>query len=576
MPLPEAPAPAPHEAVRHGAGFRTAIVLAAGSGLLVFAAEVVFVHLLAVVVGTSVYAFGLILFVFLVCLSLGTPVATWLARRFGADALAFGLVTTALALALSSVLWDKIPAVFVALGPAVRVWRSRELVRIACTFGALFVPVVLMGTTFPLVLRAARTASAGADVGRITAANTAGSIVGSLLGGFVVLPALGSQRSVLLVAVAYAALSIVAGRSHAHAASLSRWGPAALVLAVALALPRWDLSRLSSGANVYFDEGVVPRGELEWIEEDIHGGVTTVVRGDDGQRTLLTNGKFQGNDGEELRENRGFAHLPAMFSKGRGPALVIGLGTGTTTGTLGAYDYERIDVAEISPAIVRAARTTFREANDAILDDPRVHLLMEDGRNVLLTRKTQYDLVTIEVTSIWFAGAGNLYNKEFYELVSKRLATGAVLQQWIQLHHTNRRVVTSILATVRAVFPHVLVFVNGHQGHILASHAPLSVSREHLFEMEKKPAIRRSLGGEHLVDFARGLVLDETRLADLITDSSTELDTPAADFVSTDQNMFLEYATPKGNVPGADDVPLTVAFLAGYRTKTLLLAHLSF
>ncbi len=558
------------------AAFRRALAIGAGSGLLVFASEVVFVHILAVVVGTSVYAFGLILFVFLVCLSLGTPLATWLARRYGPNALAIGLVGTALALALSSVLWDKIPAVFVALGPAVRVWRSRELVRIVCSFVSLFVPVVLMGTTFPLGRRAARAESTGADVGRITAANTLGSIVGSLLGGFVLLPHLGSQRSLLFVAVSYAVLSLVAGGARRTLATPARWAPVVGVGLLVLALPRWDLSRLTSGANVYFDAGVVPKGTLEWIDEDIHGGVTTVVLGDDGQRTLFTNGKFQGNDSDEMRQNRGLAHLPAMFTKGRDTALVIGLGTGTTTGTLGAYDFRHIDVAEISPAMVRAAKTTFRGVNHGILDDPRVHVLVEDGRNVLATKKTQYDLITVEVSSIWFAGAANLYNKEFYDIVSKRLAAGGVLQQWLQLHHTNRRVVTTILATVRSVFPHVLVFVNGHQGHIVASHTPLTVSRTHLFELEKNPRLKGTLGGEHLLDHARGIVLDEERLAAMIADSALELDMPEQDFVSTDDNLFLEYATPKGNVPGADDIPNTVGYLASYRTKLLLLAHLTF
>ena len=179
------------------------------------------------------------------------------------------------------------------------------------------------------------------------------------------LPRLGSQRGLIAIALAYLAFAWLA-RRHAPtgegegAASRSR--VAVLVgvgVVLAIVLPRWDLARLTSGANVYFDEGVVPQGVVESVREDVHGGVTTVVRGADGTRTLLTNGKFQGNDSREVTDNRGFAHLPVVFAKERKRAMVIGLGTGTSAGTMAAYDFERIDIIELSPAIVDAARTIF-------------------------------------------------------------------------------------------------------------------------------------------------------------------------------------------------------------------------
>src|SRR6185312_11955866 len=132
-------------------------------------------------------------------------------------------------------------------------------------------------------------------------------------------------------------------------------GGAAVVFAIAL--PRWDMARLTSGANVYFTTGPPPDA-IEMVRADVHGGVTTVARRG-ALRTMYTNGKFQGDDGPEMPAQRRFAHFPSLFVRSFDRALVIGLGTGTTLGTIATYPWKRVDVAEISPSIVEASRRYF-------------------------------------------------------------------------------------------------------------------------------------------------------------------------------------------------------------------------
>lgn len=553
---------------------RDAILMSFASGLLVFSCEVVMVHLLALVIGTSVYAFGLMLAIFLVSLSVGTPVATRLGTRFGAGAVHVGFTAAGIALLLSLFVWDKLPLLFTTLGPVVRSWGAREATRGVAAFVALFVPVVAMGTTFPLVLRAARASQVGGDVGRLTVANTIGSILGSIVAGFWLLPHLGSQRSLVAIALIYLSFPIFAAR-HAFKRSVSPVQGRVVAFALggvvlAIVSPRWNLARLTSGANVYFDSGVVPDGVLERVHEDIHGGVTTVVRAPDGTRTLLTNGKFQGNDGQEIGDNRAFSHLPVIFAKNRAHAMVIGLGTGTSAGTMAAYDFQGIDIAELSPAIVEASRTTFAKINHDVMKNPRVHLHLDDGRNVLLVGKDQYDVISIEVSSIWFAGAANLYNREFYTLVDQHLAEGGVLQQWFQLHHTNRRIVSETVATLRSVFPCVYIAITGHQGQLLASRKPFRVYRDALFDLEKIGYVKETLGSTHLVDLVKSVVLDENGVDDFLKSAREDLDLDENALLSTDDNLFLEYATPKMNVPSADDIADTVSHLGKYRLRATL------
>jgi spermidine synthase len=307
------------------------------------------------------------------------------------------------------------------------------------------------------------------------------------------------------------------------------------------------------------------------VREDVHGGVTTVVRRG-AVTTMYTNGKFQGDDGPEMPAQRRFAHFPSLFVPRFDRALVIGLGTGTTLGTIAAYPWGRIDVAEISPSIVEASRRYFTPQTLGALTDPRVALDLNDGRNVLLVAQTPYDLVTIELTSVWFAGASSLYSREFYELVRGRLSPGGVLQQWVQLHHIRRRELSSIVKTLRGTFPHVALFVGGEQGILVASEAPLVASAARLAELEKRPALQATLSGKRMVDLFDELYASEEDLDRFVSQAEGH---GSAVPLSTDDNLYLEYATPKGNVLNYDaSLAETLAMLGRYKTADPRAKHL--
>jgi spermidine synthase len=545
-------------ASRRPVPIEVSLFLAAGaSGGLVFASEVVFVHLLALVDGTSVYAFGVVMAVFLVALSAGASASRGLVRRAGEDALSASFAISGLVLAVTVPLWDRLPDLFVAAGPYVTSWMGREVVRAMVAALAIGLPAACMGMTFPIVLgRVAHRADRGMQTGRIAAANTIASIAGSLVGGFVLLPALGSQRSCWVIALAYC----IAGLSVRMRAK--RWisGTTAIATMVVLATPRWDMARLASGANVYF-ERQPEQGPVVWIDEDLHGGVVTVTR-DDGTSatsprrgqdrgdlyTLWTNGKYQGDNGLQIAAQRGFADVPAMFVRHFGRSLVIGLGTGTTLGALARYPFEHIEVAELSPGIVAAARTFFAHVNGGVLADQRVHVMLEDGRNTLLVEHSGYDLVTVELTSIWFAGAANLYSREFYALTARRLNDGGVLSQWIQLHHTTLREIASQLATARAVFPHAAFFVRGNQGMLV-------LSATHLQARRRSPS-----------DLDDLMLADET-LDAFVDDVCARQHLTRDAILSTDDDRRLEYATPRNNVPGMPSIDEMTAELRRWRRQ---------
>ena len=527
---------------------RSLFFLAFASGCLVFAAEVVFTHLLALIIGNSAYAFGLILAAFLSCLFLGASRASWAQRRFGEASLPLGLAASGLGLAVSLPLWDKLPYFFNNTGEVLTSFAAREATRGVAAFLMLLVPTTLMGLTFPLLLqRVARYAHVGRWVGRLTAVNTLGAVLGALLTGYVILPWLGSQRALLAIALCFAlAALLVLGWAHSRRRQVTLAGAGATLL-IALVSPRWDLAMLTSGTNVYFDGYHAP-DEILMMREDVHGGVTTVTD-TGGVRTLLTNGKFQGNTGWEMNAQRFFAHYPSLFVKDYRDLLVIGLGTGTTLGTLAGYPWHKIDVAEISPSILFAAKSYFGESNLGAIDDPRVTVHHADGRNFVLVREQKYDLISMELSSVWFAGAASLYSREFYHLIHERLKPGAVFQQWVQLHHIRPRDFAIILNTLRHQFAHVTLFYGGGQGIVVASDAELVASKARVQALERTPEVARTVPrARPLLDLFNDVLLSDAGLDRFLAQAAVEAGESVEQMISTDGNLYLEYATPHGNV----------------------------
>lgn len=547
----------------------TMLAFAFASGFVVFAAEVVETHLLALLIGNSAYAFGLMLAVFLVCLAMGAARSHAFAARHGDRAMTVGLGAAAISLAITMPLWAELPRLFLFAGKHVHSWGGREVVRAIAALAILAVPTVFLGTTFPLLLgRVAARRDVAARVGRLTVANTVGTIFGSMLTGYFVLPLLGSQGSLVAITLLLVLAAVIAHRTFTDKplAQTRAFAMPVAAAAIVIIAPSWNIARMTNGANVYFTAGPPP-DSIEQVWEDVHGGVTSVARRSD-VLTLYTNGKFQGDNGAEMPAQRRFAHFPSMFVKNEERVLVIGLGTGTTLGTIAAYPWKHIEVVEISPSIVEASRKYFSGPARNSLSDPRVVLALEDGRNHLLVTPNRYDLVTMELTSVWFAGASNLYSHEFYELVRARLAKEGIFQQWVQLHHIRRRELAAIVHTLRGVFPHVALFVGGAQGILVASTDPLVASRARLNKLSAEAGIRETLGNASMLTLFDELVASEEDLDRFISE------TPDKPFVSTDDNLFLEYATPKGNVLDYHaSLRETIDLLMSYKTKDAVERH---
>jgi spermidine synthase len=533
------------------------LLLSFVSGLALFALEILWTHLLAAVIGTSVYAFSNMLLAVLVALYLaarteGTPEA----RR---ARLAPLVLRGALLLAVTIPLIAMSGFVFSFVGLFDPPFVVRELTRLVVAL-TLIVPVgYALSRIFPrLLMSCIAVGRESRSIGLLTSVNTAGCLSGLLLARFFLIPVLGSATSLrIIVAVLVLSCVVAAGR---HRADLSlgaiapSWRARLVLLAglVGFFWPSWYPTWLLSNRNVYFT--VRSQGDYHQLlfeEEDPEGGFVTVHRASSGYLDLRTNGKFEGNNSGEMTAQLSFGYLPALAAARTGNAFLVGLGTGTTLKGLGDFPFEHIDIAEMSRPMIKAARTYFADVNGGILEDPRVSLIHDDGRNALALANRRYDVISIEITSIWFAGAANLYSRDFYRAAHLRLEKDGVLVQWLQLHHMRPTELWMIVNTLRSEFPHVALFYDGGQGQMLASDQPISLDWARLQASLQWTSKGIAMTPEALYTITANMLLDEEGVEHLV-ERGTRLPARAAELarryvVDSDLWPYLEYATPKGN-----------------------------
>jgi spermidine synthase len=451
-----------------------AAIALSGAAAMVY--ENAWTHALTLVIGGSVYSFTTMLVTFLIGLAAGGYLY---ARLFGARAVsasAFGLIELGVGLAaLATIpLFEKLPLLFIRLHDSFGDSFSMLLaMRVLLAFAVMFLPTLLLGMTFPLVvcLFTQNVYRVGSGVGTTYAANTLGAIVGAFAGGFIFLPIAGMQHSIVVGALLNLTVGwalLVADPRPGRILRLGLGGAVAAAIAgVAFRFPSWDPAVLTSGVTVYAERlKALPTDSLRL--EEMHrdnllyyreGLTATVSVHEMGKayRYFKTNGKVDGSYGDALTMLM-TGYVPMLLHPEARQVAVIGLGTGMTVKAVGSFpSVKGIEVLEIEPAIVEAARF-FGEKNGKILDDPRVRVVPTDGRNYLMAAPRLYDLIISEPSNPWIAGIASLFTRDFYATARRKLAPDGVFTQWIHVYSMSPDDLRMVLRTFSESFPHVSVW----------------------------------------------------------------------------------------------------------------------
>jgi spermidine synthase len=525
-------------------------------GCTAFAYEIAWTRLLAISIGSSTYAFTLMLAAFLT----GTVIGSVLFQRFAARSRVVSLSTfsstqtwTGIAAVSSLLLFQWIPAVVpLVLHATHQAFAGIILAQFIASALAVLPVAIVFGFNFPAVIvlienTATPGVASSAVVGRAYGANTLGAIVGALVTGFWLVPLLGSFRVIGVVAAINLLLALIlavqaprraTARLAVNAAGL------AFVLFVAASSAFYNKSLVSLSALLYGNtfqghltlSEIAQASDLVFMADGANDSVA-VFRSDN-YVALRVNGKTDASTGD-ARTQLLLAHLGAAFHPAPRRALIIGFGSGMTASALARYpSLERIDCVEIEPAVLRAA-PYLQSLNRGVLSDPRLHLIFDDARNFLLTSRQKYDLIISEPSNPWIAGVATLFTVEYYHAVRQRLAPGGIFVQWLQAYSLSPADLRMVAASLAPHFPEVTLW-RGDEADLLflcrTDSPPFSFQRLHaLWENQSLRADFELLDVHQPEGLVAYYLLDDSAVRSLGTAAP----------LNTDDRTLLEYHAPK-------------------------------
>lgn len=271
---------------------------------------------------------------------------------------------------------------------------------------------------------------------------------------------------------------------------------------------------------------------------------TVSVRKDWDVTSLAINGRTNSSDHEDMPTQVMLGQLPLLLAPSIKNGLVVGFASGVTVGAMLQSPIESLECLELEPATVNASRF-FEHVNNRPLNDPRLHLIIDDARTYLRVTPARYDVIVSEPSHPWVPGVANLFTREFFELGRDRLTKEGVFVQWLQIYQLSTDSLRSVLATFHKVFPNVLVFrvegaTKGKDLLLVGSNTPMPIDQAmgRLRERISDPRIAAELARVNLkseADIRSWYVCDQTQLAPAV----------AGAVINTDDNMHIETTVPR-------------------------------
>ncbi len=548
-------------------------------GCTAFAYEIAWTRLLAVTIGSSTYAFTLMLATFLTGAVIGSALfQLFVSRpqwRLSLTTLCWAQTGIGASALSSLLLFHWIPAVIPPLLRATdRTFGGLVLTQAVTTALTVLPAAIVFGFDFPMIIalldrKGSHAPGSSAAAGRAYAANTIGAIAGALLTGLWLIPTLGSFRVIASVA----ALNLTVALAIHLSSPQRRFGLVAIdgvlivgaFLAASSALYNQSLFSLSAvlygssyQGRLTLDE-IAATKDLVFAAEGVNDSVAVVRT--DGDVALRINGKIDAST-QDSRTQLLLGHLGAAFHGSPHRVLVIGFGSGMTVSAVARYpDVQRIDCIEIEPAVIRAA-PYLQSLNRNVLNDPRVHVIFDDARNFLLASTQTYDLIISEPSNPWIAGIATLFTDEYYAAARQRLAPGGMFVQWVQAYSLAPADLRMIIATFAPHFPDVTLWRGGETDLLLLGRTDHSRFQfGHLQSLWQNADLRDDFTSMEIHQpegLAAYFLLDDAAVRQLARGSR----------LNTDDRTLLEYDAPR-SLLASDAIDFDQEIVARFRGAPL-------
>lgn len=466
------------------------------SGFAAIALEVLWTRVLVLTIGGSTYAFSIVLAVFLSGIALGSGAGSWILsrilanyKRIGANermVVIFGILQLTLGISVMLLLpvLGNLPIIFLTVFKSFgSTFANLQLGLFLLTSLIIFVPTFLMGVAFPVIIKVyslirlyslesegrIRVDSRSTEgVAYLYAANTIGGVFGALIAGFLLIPAIGTPKSILLMAALYLGIGvlIVFRISSNKIVKVTAPAIAAALILFGFRWTGWEKSLFAAG--LYVDPAAyqevsqkqlvntLKKSRLLFEKEGVSAYVS--VREDaTGNISLQINGKTDASTGADMENQILLGQLPMLLHPDPKQVAIVGMGSGITLGSVLSHTIEHVDAIEIEPAVVDAAKY-FAEFSNNATADRRVKLVVADGRNFLMSAGNQYDVISSEPSNPWLSGSSKLFTKEYFSLLKNAINKDGVILQWINMYAISSYGLKSVISAYLDVFPEVAAF----------------------------------------------------------------------------------------------------------------------
>jgi spermidine synthase len=417
-----------------------AVVFLTGASVLIV--EVLAVRVLSPFYGNTIFTVSSVISVILLALSVGYYAGGVLADRRPSLEWFFGIILS------SGILLLLLHFLGTLLLPALGRALSLEVGPLVSAALLFLLPALLLGTLSPYAVKLQSMYAPGEGVGRVAGEiffwSTLGSITGSLLAGFVLIPRFGVDRilianGVVLFALGFVPMLMIARRSKGVYA-------APVVLALALGVPALAASKTGEDV-VYLKDGVYQK--ITIYEGEYYGRPARFLLLDRSESGAM----FLDNDdpAELVYDYTKYYSLYRVFTPNVRRALVLGGGAySIPKALLRELPDAVVDVAEIEPSFFELSQQYFR-----VEPSPRLRNHVEDGRRFLQDAGTPYDLIFGDVYYSYFSVPPHFTTQEFFRLAKDRLAPGGVfIANMIgDLSRQQPSLILSEIKTFRTVFP---------------------------------------------------------------------------------------------------------------------------
>jgi spermidine synthase len=519
------------------------VIAVAVSGFVSLGHEVVWFRAMLSYVYSSTYAFSLMLALFLFGIGAGGLLAATLPTQIRESTRAIGLITIATAASfwVSGLIYPHLNRYGYAL-IGLRLVDSWEkglvLMTTQCAL-ILLVPATLLGITFPATLHLLTKTRPdfASQLGRLYSLNTVAGIAGSVATGFLMIPAIGMRPTLMMLIVLQlvVGLAIVMVTLRLTARLLA--GVVTLVLLLVLPPPP---TRMFLNAIVPFPEA----NRVIFYRDGISDSTAVIENRKTGERVVAYS-DGRGTAGTVLANTQKFlGHVSMLLHPSPREVLNIGFGVGNSMSAIITHDPDRLDCVELSEHVRLTA--PYFWTNNGVLEDPRVHLIIEDGAIFMRHTDRRYDVIQLEPPELHVAGVVNLYTREFYEAARRRLKPGGLIQSWLTASLMPEHELKMALRTFMSVFPYTVVFTELESTTYLpvGSVTPIRLDLEVVRKWFDRPKVRehlRSVGIDSPAALLAFYVADQDLLWDYVG-----RDGP----IITDDHTWVDFMIPRSGEAG--------------------------